>query len=58
MLTWCRAYDPHAFSLADTQEAVKAAFKSKASVSQGPKLFNVSLLPGLCMYSCAGRALT
>ena len=42
VMSWCRAYDPHAFSLADTQKAVKAAFRSKASVSQGSKLFSVS----------------
>ncbi|KAK9813589.1 hypothetical protein WJX73_008847 [Symbiochloris irregularis] len=41
-----KVYDPHDFSVEDAQEAVKAAFRSKASVPQGSKVFSTPLQPG------------
>jgi len=38
----CRTFDPEAFSVEECQKAISAVFKSKASVSRGSKMFNVS----------------
>ncbi|KAK9796292.1 hypothetical protein WJX73_006901 [Symbiochloris irregularis] len=43
-----KVYDPHDFSVKESQEAVKAAFRSKASVPQGSKVFSV-LASCLCI---------
>ncbi|KAK9802771.1 hypothetical protein WJX73_000857 [Symbiochloris irregularis] len=40
-----RMYDPHDFDVEEAQDAVKAAFRGKASVSQGSKIFNHPLQP-------------
>ena len=38
-------FDPEAFSVAEAQKAVGAAFKNKASVPSGSKQFAVGLPP-------------
>ncbi len=41
----CRAFDPEVFSVEECQKAITAVFKSRASVSRGSKMFNVSPPP-------------
>lgn len=41
----CRMFDPEDFSIEECQKAITAAFRTRASVAQGSKMFNVSPCP-------------